>query len=153
MSAILSSPPAAEFELPDHVWRVDQLASRMEEALSTGLPALDAVLPGGGWPVGQLVEVLQARPQQHVWRLLVPALARAVQAQAGPVVLVVPAPIKRSYIWDLLPEASAVRRLLAAGARVLLAEWQPAPREFGLADYADRLLGACLEAAPSRRSA
>lgn len=90
MSAILSSPPVAEFELPDHVWRVDQLASRTEEALSTGLPALDAVLPGGGWPVGQLVEVLQSRPQQHVWRLLIPALARAVHAQAGPVVLVAP---------------------------------------------------------------
>ncbi|WP_445322802.1 translesion DNA synthesis-associated protein ImuA [Ramlibacter sp. AN1015] len=87
---MLSPSSPSDFELPEHVWRVDQLAAREEQTLSTGLPALDAVLPGGGWPVGQLVELLQARPQQHVWRLLVPALARAVQGQGGPVVLVAP---------------------------------------------------------------
>nr|WP_236589343.1 translesion DNA synthesis-associated protein ImuA [Ramlibacter aurantiacus] len=90
VTAILSAPLPAEFELPAQVWRVHELAAREEETLSTGLPALDAELPGGGWPVGQLVELLQARPQQHVWRLLLPALARAVQSEAGPVVLVAP---------------------------------------------------------------
>jgi protein ImuA len=88
--SIVSSPRAAEFDWPDQVWRGAELASREEEALPTGLPALDAVLPGGGWPVGHLVELLQARPQQHVWRLLAPALARAVQARPGPVVMVAP---------------------------------------------------------------
>ncbi|WP_240786998.1 translesion DNA synthesis-associated protein ImuA [Ramlibacter rhizophilus] len=90
MSAILSSPPAADLALPSHVWRGAEQAAQEEFVLPTGLPPLDAVLPGGGWPVGQLVEVLQTRPQQHVWRLLVPALARAVQAGRGPVVLVGP---------------------------------------------------------------
>lgn len=90
MPAIVSSPRAAEFDWPDQVWRGAELASREEAALSTGLPALDAVLPGGGWPVGHLVELLQARPRQHVWRLLLPALARAVQARPGPVVMVAP---------------------------------------------------------------
>jgi polyhydroxyalkanoate synthase len=70
----------------------------------------------------------------------------------GPLVLIVPAPIKRPYIWDLVPEASAVRRLLGAGARVLLADWQPAPGAFGLAEYADRLLLACLDAARAERA-
>lgn len=72
--------------------------------------------------------------------------------QSGPLVLIVPAPIKRAYIWDLEPEASAVRRLLAGGARVLLADWQPAPGAFGLAEYADRLLLACLDAARAERA-
>lgn len=72
--------------------------------------------------------------------------------QSGPLVLIVPAPIKRPYIWDLDPQASAVRRLLAGGARVLLADWQPAPSAFGLAEYADRLLLACLDAARAERA-
>jgi polyhydroxyalkanoate synthase len=61
--------------------------------------------------------------------------------------LMVPAPIKRAYIWDLAPDVSAVRRCLAAGTRVYLADWQPAPPQFGLDDYAERLILECLEAA------
>ncbi len=70
-----------------HVWQGEALAAT-SEALPTGHPALNTHLPGGGWPVGGLVEVLQARPELHVWQLLLPALAQAVQAQPGPVVLV-----------------------------------------------------------------
>jgi len=53
--------------------------------VASGHAPLDAQLPAGGWPVGGLVEVLQAqsRPKngQHnsrhdEWRLLLPALAR-----------------------------------------------------------------------------
>lgn len=65
----------------------------------------------------------------------------------GPLLLIVPAPIKRPYIWDLAPEVSAVRRCLAAGARVFLADWQSAPPRFGLGDYAERLILDCLDAA------
>jgi polyhydroxyalkanoate synthase subunit PhaC len=67
--------------------------------------------------------------------------------ERGPLVLILPAPIKRPYIWDLAPEVSAVRRCLDAGMRVFLADWQSAPAEFGLADYAERLIAACLDAA------
>jgi polyhydroxyalkanoate synthase len=62
-------------------------------------------------------------------------------------VLIVPAPIKRPYIWDLAPDASAVRRLLGAGSPVFLLEWERTAEPFGLADYADRLIGGALEAA------
>lgn len=41
--------------------------------------------------------------------------------ESGPLVLIVPAPIKQPYIWDLAPEVSAVRRCLATPARLLLA--------------------------------
>src|SRR3546814_4538896 len=42
---------------------------------------------------------------------------------AGPVLLIVSAPIKRAYIWDLVPWASAVRRCIDSGLRVYLMEW------------------------------
>ena len=67
------------------VWRADALARPAGAVLSTGHAPLDAQLPGGGWPVGALVEVLQAQSGQNEWRLLLPALARA---PAGLVVLV-----------------------------------------------------------------
>ena len=73
--------------------------------------------------------------------------------ESGPLVLIVPAPIKRPYIWDLAPEVSAVRRCLAAGARVYLVDWQPAaPPQFGLAEYAGRLILDCLDAAGGGRA-
>jgi poly[(R)-3-hydroxyalkanoate] polymerase subunit PhaC len=44
----------------------------------------------------------------------------------SPSVLIVAAPIKRPYIWDLAPPVSAIRRCLEAGLRVYLLEWLPA---------------------------
>ena len=41
------------------VWRADELARNVGATRPTGHAVLDAVLPGGGWPVGALVEVLQ----------------------------------------------------------------------------------------------
>lgn len=70
----------------------------------------------------------------------------------GPPVLMVPAPIKRAYIWDLAPDISVVRRWLERGYAVYLAEWVPLPEDaaqparFGLDDYGDRLLTACRDA-------
>jgi protein ImuA len=56
--------------------------------MPSGHPLLDQYLPGGGWPLGSMVEVLQQRAGQHVWQLLLPGLAQAILQQAGPVVLV-----------------------------------------------------------------
>jgi polyhydroxyalkanoate synthase len=64
----------------------------------------------------------------------------------GPVLIIVPAPIKRPYIWDLAPGVSAVRRCLDAGARVFLVDWQPTEHDLGLADYAERLILGCADA-------
>ncbi len=77
-----------EEALVSQVWRADALASEGMPTLSTGLPALDAALPGAGWPFGALIEVLQAHAQCPVWQLLAPALAHCLQQQDGPVVLV-----------------------------------------------------------------
>lgn len=51
-------------------------------ALSTGHPALDAELPGGGWPQGRLIELLVDGPGLGELSLLAPALA-ALQRSAG----------------------------------------------------------------------
>ena len=67
------------------VWRADELARPSGAVLATGHAALDAQLPGGGWPLGALVEILQAYSGRNEWRLLLPALARS---RPGPVVLV-----------------------------------------------------------------
>jgi protein ImuA len=71
-----------------NVWRAPELGRVVEPVVSTGHAALDAQLPGGGWPVGSLVEVLQQRPEQHVWQLLLPGLAQAIAGKPGPIVLV-----------------------------------------------------------------
>ena len=52
--------------------------------------------------------------------------------------LVVSSPIKRPYIWDIVPNQSAVRYCLRRGYRVCLVEWtQPKARDanLGLQDY------------------
>lgn len=82
-------PSLADIDLP-HVWRGRELAQAQERTLSTGHAELDAQLPGRGWPLGCLVEVLQAHAQQHVWQLLAPALAACIRQEAGPIVLVNP---------------------------------------------------------------
>ena len=63
--------------------------------------------------------------------------------------LLVPAPIKRAYIWDLAPGASVVEQCLWHGFRVYLLQWErpsEAEQGYGLAEYADRLLLECLSA-------
>jgi polyhydroxyalkanoate synthase len=67
----------------------------------------------------------------------------------GPPLLIVPAPIKRAYIWDLAPQVSVVQRCLESGMQVYMAEWMPTngdARHFGLADYGSRLLRVCHDA-------
>lgn len=63
--------------------------------------------------------------------------------------LIVPAPIKRHYIWDLAPECSVVQRLLQSGMAVYLIEWSdPTEAEagFGLEEYGHSLIGQCVAA-------
>lgn len=67
------------------VWHAHALAGSPQVVQPTGDVLLDAQLPGGGWPVGALVELLQPAGVHSEWRLLLPALARCGQ---GPVVLV-----------------------------------------------------------------
>lgn len=69
-----------------------------------------------------------------------------------PTLLIVPAPIKRPYIWDLTPSVSAVRYCLDHGLGVHLIEWMPpSDREGcgGLDEYAGKAIGACVKTVAS----
>ncbi|HZW11950.1 MAG TPA: alpha/beta fold hydrolase [Noviherbaspirillum sp.] len=66
-----------------------------------------------------------------------------------PVVLIVPAPIKRHYIWDMSPECSVVQHALKQGMRVYLIEWEDPDgptSQFGLQEYGYTLIDQCVEA-------
>ena len=56
-------------------------------------------------------------------------------------VLIVAAPIKRAYIWDLVPPSSAIGYILRQGFHVHLLEWLPAETTsgYGLAEYAESI--------------
>lgn len=50
--------------------------SSLAPAVPTGFPQLDALLPGGGWPLGALTEIMIPRDCTRELQLLLPALAR-----------------------------------------------------------------------------
>ncbi|ADH91009.1 Poly(3-hydroxyalkanoate) synthetase-like protein [Ancylobacter novellus DSM 506] len=60
---------------------------------------------------------------------------------ASAALLMVPAPIKRPYIWDLTPGVSVVRLCLERGLGVHLIEWLPPQGDGsdGIADYVDAI--------------
>ena len=89
-SLTLTSPTTPRCALPSlqGVWRADQLGTDAQRVQPTGHAVLDAQLPGGGWPLGALTEVLQPAHGAHEWRLVLPAVG-AVAGQ-GAVVLVAP---------------------------------------------------------------
>jgi cell division inhibitor SulA/protein ImuA len=66
---------SALLKRPD-VWRGGEAARVTVPSIPTGFPALDALLPGGGWPRGALTEILPERDGIGEFSLLAPALAR-----------------------------------------------------------------------------
>ncbi len=79
------------------VWRGDQLGRAPVPTRPSGFAALDAQLPGGGWPCQGLTELLCPQPGTLAWRLLAPLLralcpasGEARPAAASPVLLVGP---------------------------------------------------------------
>jgi len=79
LAVVLSNPA---------IWRGGDCAPE-PAALSSGFPALDAVLPGRGWPGGALTEIVLEREGIGEIRLTLPALAR-LQAQGRDVVWIAP---------------------------------------------------------------
>ncbi|MFT3777292.1 MAG: translesion DNA synthesis-associated protein ImuA [Ottowia sp.] len=73
MSALSLAPSSAR----NPVWRADLLhAGASAKVVATGHAALDAELPGGGWPLDGMVELLQpVLGGVPLWPLLLPALA------------------------------------------------------------------------------
>ena len=71
LTATLAAPEAVHPSL----WRASQLAHSATRCIDTGFAALSAQLPGGGWPLGTLIELLVKQHGIGELRLLRPALA------------------------------------------------------------------------------
>ena len=93
----MSSPISARRALPElaalcHVWRAGELGSAALQTVDTGYAGLNQVLPGGGWPQGALIEVLQPQAGLHEWGLLAPALAARQAAEPRQLMVLLGAP-------------------------------------------------------------
>ena len=91
------------------IWRGTEVGQAGQAVVSTGFEALDAQLPGGGWPCNSLTGLLQPQPSLCEWRLLSPALARLV-ATGGQILLV--GPPKRPHVPGLVKLGIAEKNLV-----------------------------------------
>lgn len=71
------------------VWRGDSFATLPQATVASGHPALDAELPGSGWPRGCLTEMLLAQGGIGELTLLLPTLCR-LTGEGGRIALVTP---------------------------------------------------------------
>ncbi|GAA4335132.1 translesion DNA synthesis-associated protein ImuA [Pigmentiphaga soli] len=128
------------------LWRGSQLGRNPRHCVATGHAALSAVLPGGGWPLGALTELLAARPGIGELRLLQPALARLDSTRR--IVLLRPPCVPHAAAWAagplpaerllwLRPERDgdalwAAEQVLKNGSCGALLYWQPQLRAASL---------------------
>ena len=84
------------------IWRGDRLSRVDSPSVPTGFSALDAELPGGGWPTAALTEILPQHEGIGELRILGCALA-ALSAQ------------KRMCVWIAPPHLPYAPALAAAG--------------------------------------
>ncbi len=128
-----AAPAAAPLPAPESLhpalWRAHQLACTRTAVLGSGFAALDAELPGGGWPRQVLTELLLPHPGVGEMRLLAPALAGIATGVAGSAHSIMlfdpPAPLCAWALAQLGVDAQALivvhGRDGAQGARHLLA--------------------------------
>jgi protein ImuA len=91
--------------LPRGVWRATQFGHADPGALPSGFAALDAELPGGGWPTGMLTELITREAGIGELRMLVPLLRRLTREKKLVILLAPPhqpyAPALASHGVDL----------------------------------------------------
>lgn len=102
--------------------------------------------------MGSVLDAMGLGPQEtpHRFSLSAPGLQLRSYGGRGAPLLIVPAPIKRHYIWDLLPPLSVVRKALAAGYSVYLAEWKETASDHGIDHYVS-LIERCVDAIQDER--
>tara|TARA_E500000331_G_C17252861_1_gene711893 strand:- start:501 stop:1253 length:753 start_codon:yes stop_codon:yes gene_type:complete len=72
------------------LWRASSIDCEFRQGLPSGFPLLDNHLPGSGWPVDGVTELLHDQYGIGELRLLSPALARLSQEQSRRILLVSP---------------------------------------------------------------
>lgn len=91
------------------LWRGDSLLHSTQPVRPSGHTALDAVLPGGGWPLGTVTELCLPRPGVGELALLAPALAALSQGGAQLLLIAPPHP---PYAPAWAAQGIALERLL-----------------------------------------
>lgn len=112
MAALAPLPFVASAALEQLVWRGDRLAAPVAPGLPTGYGQLDAVLPGGGWPVGALTELLVPHAGVGELGLLLPLLGRVPAGRWGVCI----APPGQPYAPALAAAGIPLGRLLVVQA-------------------------------------
>ena len=92
------NPALAQVLERSDIRRGDAFALAPAPTLATGFARLDAELPGGGWPRGQLTELLPEQAGIGELGLLLPALA-ALTAAGQTVVLIAPPHSAHAPAW------------------------------------------------------
>jgi len=128
----------ADSTLPRTVWRAatTPVAAPGQAVRASGFAALDAVLPGGGWPCGALTDWLLDGPAALVWRLAAPALARLARTGSAPPRVALIGPPQAPHapglgpclpLWIDAPRTAerlwAAEQVLAAHACVAVLVW------------------------------
>jgi polyhydroxyalkanoate synthase len=104
--------------------------------------------------IGRACDAIGFGPQETPYRVAANFRGARLRAYfrtgdtSGPVLLIIPAPYKQPYIWDISPDLSVIRRCVGRSLRVYLLEWlapTKAEDSFGLAEYAFHLPAAALQ--------
>lgn len=129
--------------LPKGVWRATDLPADSSATVPTGHATLDATLPGGGWPVRAVTDLLQPQPGVAELRLLAPALASVTGAGQELVMVGPPMPLHPVGMQQLGIDAQritwitadapldrlwAVEQLVRAGSAGAVVAWLPRVR-------------------------
>jgi Uncharacterized conserved protein len=101
--------PAPLLRHPERIhpalWRATQLAQPTRPTVGTGFPMLDQALPGHGWPVGQLIELMLERAGCGELQLFRHALAQqAIERCIALIHPPYPPCIQAWAHWKLAPE-------------------------------------------------
>lgn len=121
MAAALHATSALPSRLRSQVWQGDQLAGATAGVVPSGYAALDALLPGEGWPAGSLTELLVEHGGIGEMRLVAPALQTLTARDSKHVVLV--APPWQPYACALKAWGIALERVVWVRAREEEAAW------------------------------
>lgn len=138
----LAAPPAHDIATAlaaGSVWPASRLARTAGLVLPTGFAALDAELPGGGWPAGALIELLAERPGVGELSLLLPLLGatppgRWIVCLAPPLLPYAPAlaraGVPLTHLLVVRPERRedllwSARQALLSGTCACVLAWAP----------------------------
>lgn len=87
------------------LWRATQLARPARPTVASGFAMLDRALPGAGWPVGQLIELMLEQPGCGELQLFGPALMQHAPERSIALVQPPHPPCIQAWAhWRLAPE-------------------------------------------------